>query len=411
MLVYVHGFNTSFEEARLRAAQIAYDSGFGGVTILFTWPSQSQLLGYVSDKDSATASRDALQDLLTTVSETPGVGKIHVLAHSMGGWLAMEALRQEAIAGKRTLDGHLGEVMLASPDIDMEVFAAQMAKLKPANVTVFATNKDRALSLSSAIAESRVRIGAIDPDNAADRAKIEALGAKVYDLNDFSDGFIDHGAYAVTPQVLARDRRGAWRRRARKTPTRFRSSTRAAMRKNRQTDLALCARPRAAPHSGEKPSVREMQAVTSKLEALRDMSIVVADTGDMESIKTFKPTDSTTNPTLILKAAQLPAYHHLVDEAVAWGAKKGAPANAVTDRLAVNFGAELTHIVPGRVSTEVDADLSFDTRGDDRQGEGADRGLREPRHRARAHPHQGRRDLGRRAGRARCCSARASTAI
>ncbi len=101
----------------------------------------------------------------------------------------------------------------------------------------------------------------------------------------------------------------------------------------------------------------------SKLEALRTMSTVVADTGDMESIKNFKPTDSTTNPTLILKAAQLPAYHHLVEEAISWGAKKGAPASAVTDRLAVNFGAELTRIVPGRVSTEVNADLSFDTEG------------------------------------------------
>ena len=101
--------------------------------------------------------------------------------------------------------------------------------------------------------------------------------------------------------------------------------------------------------------------MTSKLDALRQMSTVVADTGDMDSIKSFKPTDSTTNPTLILKAAQLPAYSHLVDEAVAWGAKRGAPAHAVTDRLAVNFGAELTRIVPGRVSTEVDADLSFDT--------------------------------------------------
>ncbi len=100
----------------------------------------------------------------------------------------------------------------------------------------------------------------------------------------------------------------------------------------------------------------------SKLEALRAMSTVVADTGDMDSIKAFRPTDSTTNPTLILKAAQLPAYAHLVDEAVAWGAKRGAPAGLVTERLAVNFGAELTRIVPGRVSTEVDADLSFDAR-------------------------------------------------
>jgi transaldolase len=101
--------------------------------------------------------------------------------------------------------------------------------------------------------------------------------------------------------------------------------------------------------------------MASKLESLRSMSTVVADTGDMGSIAKFKPTDSTTNPTLILKAAKLPAYASLVDEAVSWGQKRGAPANAVTDRLAVNFGAELTKIVPGRVSTEVDADLSFDT--------------------------------------------------
>ena len=103
--------------------------------------------------------------------------------------------------------------------------------------------------------------------------------------------------------------------------------------------------------------------MVSKLESLRSMTTVVSDTGDMESIKRFKPTDATTNPTLILKASQLPAYAHLVDEAVTWGARRGAPAHAVTDRLAVNFGAELTKIVPGRVSTEVDADLSFDTAG------------------------------------------------
>jgi esterase/lipase superfamily enzyme len=201
-LVYVHGFNTSFEESRLRAAQIVADSHFGGVPVLFTWPTKAQVFGYVSDKDSAMASRDALQDVLTQISATPGIGKIHILAHSMGGWLAMEALRQAALSGHRDLDGHLGEVMLASPDIDMEVFDSQMARIRPANVTVFATANDRALSLSSALAQSRQRVGAINPANAADRSKIEAAGAKVYDLSSASAGFIDHDAYAVAPAVL-----------------------------------------------------------------------------------------------------------------------------------------------------------------------------------------------------------------
>jgi esterase/lipase superfamily enzyme len=202
VLVFVHGFNTPFEEARDRAAQIVADSRFGGVAVLFTWPTKHELFGYVSDKDNATASRDALQALLQQISATPGVGKVHVLAHSMGGWLAMEALRQSAIAGDRDLSGHLGQVMLASPDIDMDVFAAQMARLKPADVIVLATANDRALSLSSAIAESRQRVGAINPSKPEDRERLEALGAKVYDLSKFSDGFIDHGAYADAPDVL-----------------------------------------------------------------------------------------------------------------------------------------------------------------------------------------------------------------
>jgi transaldolase len=104
--------------------------------------------------------------------------------------------------------------------------------------------------------------------------------------------------------------------------------------------------------------------MASKLEQLRAMTVVVADTGDIEAVRRLKPQDCTTNPTLLLKAVENPAYAHLVDEAVAWGRGKvgGTGAAAVCDRLAVSFGAELTKIVPGRVSTEVDADLSFDSR-------------------------------------------------
>ncbi len=100
--------------------------------------------------------------------------------------------------------------------------------------------------------------------------------------------------------------------------------------------------------------------MASKLDQLRTMTTVVADTGDMESIRAYQPTDCTTNPTLILRAAQMPAYASLVDEAIHWGHENSASLNSVVDRLAVNFGTQLSRIVPGRVSTEVDADLSFD---------------------------------------------------
>jgi esterase/lipase superfamily enzyme len=205
VLLFVHGFNTSYEEARARAAQIVADSHFGGVAVLFTWPSQSELFGYVSDKDNAMASRDALQALMHDLGQTPGVGKIEILAHSMGGWLSMEALRQSAIGGDRTLSGKLGTVILASPDIDMDVFASQMARVKPARVIVLATPADRALSISSAIALSRPRVGAIDASKPEDRAEIENLGAKVVDISAYADAdrFISHAVYADSPQVLS----------------------------------------------------------------------------------------------------------------------------------------------------------------------------------------------------------------
>jgi transaldolase len=106
--------------------------------------------------------------------------------------------------------------------------------------------------------------------------------------------------------------------------------------------------------------------MASKLEQLRAMTVVVADTGDMDAIKAFRPVDCTTNPTLILKAVEMPSHAAVVDEALSWGRKQSgsreAVIAAVADRLAISFGTELTKIVPGRVSTEVDADLSFDTK-------------------------------------------------
>ncbi len=101
----------------------------------------------------------------------------------------------------------------------------------------------------------------------------------------------------------------------------------------------------------------------SKLDQLKSMTTVVADTGDMDAIRSFAPVDATTNPSLILKAAQMAAYANLVEEAIVWGVSHTHLTSEITDRVVINFGVELTKIVPGRVSTEVDADLSFDVEG------------------------------------------------
>jgi transaldolase len=104
----------------------------------------------------------------------------------------------------------------------------------------------------------------------------------------------------------------------------------------------------------------------SKLDQLKSMTKVVADTGDIQAIKTYQPVDCTTNPSLVLKAMDLAAYDHIFKDAVALGkrqsGKRDAVASAVAGRLPIEIGAELARIVPGRVSTEVDADLSFDVK-------------------------------------------------
>jgi transaldolase len=101
------------------------------------------------------------------------------------------------------------------------------------------------------------------------------------------------------------------------------------------------------------------------LDELRKVTVVVADTGDFETIAQYKPRDATTNPSLLLKAAQMSGYRALLDEAIEFahseGGDHGAQNDAIIDRLFIDFGKEILKIIPGRVSTEVDARLSFDT--------------------------------------------------
>jgi esterase/lipase superfamily enzyme len=204
ILVYIHGFNTGYDEARFRIAQIATDSGFSGVPVLFTWPSQNKVFSYGADKENAMASRDNLHQLLSDLGATPGVGRIHILAHSMGTWLTMESLREAAIAGQGSFNGHLGDVMLAAPDIDLDVFKEQLQRVGPnARISIFAASDDRALSISSTLAGDRQRVGALDVSNKDQRAEIAKLGVRVYDLtNSDTPDFFKHGTFAEAPDAV-----------------------------------------------------------------------------------------------------------------------------------------------------------------------------------------------------------------
>ncbi|WP_087006284.1 alpha/beta hydrolase [Rhizobium sullae] len=203
-LVFIHGFNNKYEDSVFRLAQIVHDSGMQATPILFTWPSRAQLTGYEYDKESTNYSRTALEQSLRVMAQDPAVKDITILAHSMGTWLAMEALRQMGIR-----DGHVDpkihNVILASPDIDIQVFAKQyveMGEPKP-KFTIFVSQDDRALAASSFITGNVSRLGAIDPSKEPYRSRLEKAGITAIDLTKVkTEDSLHHGKFAESPEIV-----------------------------------------------------------------------------------------------------------------------------------------------------------------------------------------------------------------
>lgn len=204
LLVFVHGFNTRFETSVYRFAQIVADSGADAAPVLFTWPSRGKFLGYQYDRDSAIYSRDALERGLARAADAPEVKEITVLAHSMGAYLTMEALRQLAIRQGR-LPAKITAIVLASPDIDPQVFARQYEALGPdaPRVTIFVSRDDRALLISRLLA-GKLRLGSIDPDQEPYRSRLEAGGKITFiDLTRLKAGDkLNHAKFAQSPEVV-----------------------------------------------------------------------------------------------------------------------------------------------------------------------------------------------------------------
>ena len=198
-LVFVHGFNNAFDDGVYRLTQIAHDTRYPGTPVLFSWASSGKTTGYIYDKDSSTAARDDLEATLRMLAKTQ-VKSIDIIAHSMGTWLTMEALRQLAITGDRDLGGKIGYVILASPDIDVDVFKKQMIRYgKPDKpFAILLSGDDRALKLSGILAGSRPRVG--DYKNAADLAE---YGVTVVDLSSLKGGDrLNHAKFADNPVLV-----------------------------------------------------------------------------------------------------------------------------------------------------------------------------------------------------------------
>jgi esterase/lipase superfamily enzyme len=180
VFLFIHGFNTMFAEAVYRAAQLAHDSRAPGVPVLFTWASRGNATAYVYDLNSATVARDGLEHTLRLLLAS-NAEQVNVLAHSMGNWVTVEAFRQIKISGELAHRDKIGNVFLAAPDIDIDVFKSQLRRFgkprKPFYVVL--SQDDRALFLSKTIAGGVTRVG-----DTSDTAELSALGATVIDLTD-----------------------------------------------------------------------------------------------------------------------------------------------------------------------------------------------------------------------------------
>ncbi|PZN97699.1 MAG: esterase [Hyphomicrobiales bacterium] len=201
-LIFVHGFNNTYSDAVFRFAQIVHDARTDAAPILFSWPSRASALGYLYDKESTNYSRRALEDLILQAAESPDVGDITILAHSMGTWLTAEALRGVAMRNKR-IPAKVSTVILASPDIDADVFRRQMLEMgtgRP-HFVILSSTRDKALDLSRWLSGGIDRVGGLDLSPYA--ADLEHLGVSIIDTSTISGGDpLGHTTFAESPEIV-----------------------------------------------------------------------------------------------------------------------------------------------------------------------------------------------------------------
>jgi esterase/lipase superfamily enzyme len=197
VLIYVHGFNQTFETAALDAAHLADGISFRGQTMVFSWPSKAGLFDYAYDRESAMWSRDDFERVLQSVVTTPSAGRVHIVAHSMGTMLTLESLRQLYARDGDTVADKIGAVVFASPDIDMDVFSSAINRIGSLarKITVITATNDRALALSGRIAGGMTRVGA------AEKTAIERLGVRVIDASQEGWGIINHDLFLSNAEV------------------------------------------------------------------------------------------------------------------------------------------------------------------------------------------------------------------
>ncbi|MEN1729537.1 MAG: alpha/beta hydrolase [Pseudomonadota bacterium] len=198
VLIFVHGYNTDFTDALLRLTQFVHDTQFTGVPVLFSWASRGQVAGYLYDLNSTYVARDGLEQLAGLLDETQAQ-HFDVVSHSMGNYLVLETMRQLELQGRLANSDRIGSIILASPDVDIDVFQAQWQRITADREKFFIliSQDDRALRLSRRLAGGVSRVGNADPDELA------AMGFNVIDLSRVEDqSSTHHSKFASAPQIV-----------------------------------------------------------------------------------------------------------------------------------------------------------------------------------------------------------------
>lgn len=199
LLLFVHGYNNTTSDALLRLAQFVEDTGFQGVPVLFTWASAARAPRYVYDLNSALVARFQIKEMSDVLVRTKA-DSVDIFAHSMGAFLTMEGLVDAQQTGRFGRGKTVNHIVLASPDVDIDLFRTQLSLLPPAvreKMYLLVSQDDRALRLSRRIAGGVPRVGA------ANAAELERLGVTVIDLSQIDDSTSgSHSKFAGSPTVV-----------------------------------------------------------------------------------------------------------------------------------------------------------------------------------------------------------------
>jgi len=198
-MLFVHGYNMNHAESIYFTTQIKHDFAVDSPTALFSWQSAATGAGYIYDRDSTLYARNALEDVIIALTQDSD-RELVIVAHSLGGFLVMETLRQMSLKGAFDIQRNIATLAMISPDIDGELFRAQASDLTsfPKHTIVFASAQDKALRISAWLTGRENRLGSV-----TDRSAVEGFPISLIDSSDLAESGLNHSVALTSPTAIS----------------------------------------------------------------------------------------------------------------------------------------------------------------------------------------------------------------